>query len=356
MILLSRKSAGVLAAAALLSMILMARPSPGASESGEDVPGASPRGPAPPPADHHMHVWSEAARDALLRILSETREAEPPDVPTFDGEAVVKQLDAAGIRKGVLLSTAYFFGSPDVDFRDEYRKVREENDWVARQVAAHPDRLLAFFGVNPLAGYATREVERCASVPECSGIKLQLANSDVDLHDSTHVRALRDVFGAADRNELPVIVHLQTRREDFGRREVEIFVDRVVPAAPDIPIQVAHMGGDSRFDAPTRRAVEAFLTAFEEDPEGTANIYFDMALVPMPLSHARGDSARRARFDEMNQAFSEAVRRIGPDRIVFGTDFPEYPPGAYVEGLRKSLPLPDSLLRDLLDDRAPYLD
>lgn len=179
-----------------------------------------------PPADHHMHVWSAEARDGLVRLISETREGEPPQLPTFDGDQAAAQLEAAGIERGVLLSTAYLFGSPDVDFADEREKVRRENDWVARQVAAHPDRLVAFFGVNPLADYAGDVARRCAEVDECTGIKLQLADSDVDLHDEAHVRALRSFFRTANELGLPVVVHLQTRDEDFGAAEVDVFVDR----------------------------------------------------------------------------------------------------------------------------------
>lgn len=366
MILLSREQTAITAVAAVLSAALLTIPSSagpvGAAEAGPCPETGSATGPpAPPdsvapPADHHMHVWSADARDALVRIMEALGQEAPPGLPAFDAGAVIGQLDEAGIRRGVLLSTAYFFGNPDVDFRDERRKVREENDWVARQAASHPDRLVAFFGVNPLAEYAPEEVERCTAVPECAGIKLHLANSGVDLRDSTDVRGLRRTFETANRHGLPVIIHLQTRREDFGREDVNAFVDHVLPAAPEIPVQVAHLGGDSRFDAPTRRAVDAFLAAIREHPERTSNVYFDMALVPFPLSHAGKDSARRARYDEMNRGFAEAVRRIGPDRIVFGTDFPEYPPGAYVRGLAESLPLTESEFRDLLDDPAPYLD
>ena len=311
---------------------------------------------AAPPADHHMHVWSADARDALVRLMAAGREGEAPQIPTFDGDQVLAELDSAGIERGVLLSTAYFFGSPDVDFEDERRRVRRENDRVARQVAEHPDRLVAFFGVNPLADYAADEAERCASTPECVGMKLQLANSDVDLRNSGHVRELGDFFRRAGELDLAIIIHLQTRREDFGRRDVEAFVDEVIPAAPDVPVQVAHMGGDSRFDSATVRSFDALADAMEEHPERMDDVFFDMGLVPFPEQRARGDTARQRVYRRWNRRFAEAVRRVGPDRVVFGTDYPEARPGQYARRLRQSLPLTPSEIRDLFDDRAPYLE
>lgn len=308
-----------------------------------------------PPADHHMHVWSGDARDALVRLLAVGRDAEPPKLPVFDAGDVVARLDSAGIEKGVLLSTAYFFGSPDVDFADERQKTRAENDWVARQAGEFPERLLAFFSVNPLAEYASEEVERCARTPECEGMKLQLANADFDFHDPTHVGRLRSFFGTAQAEGLAVVVHLQTRRDDFGGDEIDVFVDRVIAAAPEIPVQVAHMGGNSRFDSATVRAFDALATALEEHPERTRNVFFDMGLVPFPPQRARGDTAKRRLYRRWNRRFVEAVRRVGLDRVVFATDYPEARPGPYFRRLRGSLPMSAAEIRDLFDDRAPYL-
>lgn len=310
---------------------------------------------AAPVADHHMHVWSGDARDALVRLLAERRGGKPPTLPVFDGGDAVARLDSAGIPTGVLLSTAYFFGSPDVDFADERRKTRAENDWVARQAGEFPDRLLAFFSVNPLTGYASGEVQHCARTPVCGGMKLHLANADFDFRDSTHVDRLRSFFRSCQAERLPVVIHLQTRNEDFGGEEVRVFVDRVLPAAPEIPVQVAHMGGNSRFDSATVRAFDALSRAIRDHPERMDDVYFDMALVPFPPQRARGDTARQNLYRRWNRRFAEAVREVGAERIVFGTDYPEARPGPYSRRLRQSLPLADSTILELYQNRAPYL-
>ncbi len=347
----------VLVAVLLAFCVTAASPSlPGGDVVPDPVPESARSDSTSPPADHHMHVWSADARDALLRLMAADREAEPPEVPTFEGDQVVARLDSAGIERGVLLSTAYFFGSPDAGFEDEERRVRQENDRVARQVAAHPDRLVAFFGVNPLADYAVDETRRCAAAPECGGMKLQFQNSDVDLRNSGHVRELRSFFRRANELDLAIVVHLQTRRDDYGRRDVEAFVNEVLPAAPDIPVQVAHMGGNSRFDSATVRAFDALADAMEDHPDRMDDVFFDMGLVPFPEQRARGDTARQRMYRRWNRRFADAVRRVGPDRVVFGTDYPEAEPGPYARRLGRSLPMTEQEIRDLFDDRAPYLD
>lgn len=342
----------------LLTTVLLLSPAPDADPDGSPGPPAGPatpvQGPAAPPADHHMHVWTPEARDALARLLVAGRDAEPPDLPTFDGDGVVARLDSAGIGRGVILSTAYLFGSPDVDFEGERSRVRRENGWVARQAARHPDRLVAFFSANPLADYAADVVGRCADAPECRGMKVHLANADFDFHDEAHVERLRAFFRRSNESGLPIVIHLQTRREDYGAAEVDVFVDRVLPAAPDVTVQVAHMGGNSRFDAATVRAFDELAAALEDHPERTDDLYFDMGLVPFPPQRARGDSTRRV-YRTWNRRFAEAVRRVGPDRVLFGTDYPEAEPGPYARRLRSALPLTEGEVRDLYDDRAPYL-
>lgn len=342
--------------AAVLVLVSGVLTAVGAPAGSRDFGGTRADGsPVIPPADHHMHVWSSAARDALVEMISAGREGPPPELPIFDGGDAAGRLDSAGIERGVLLSTAYLFGSPDLEVDDERRMVREENDWVARQAATHPERLVAFFGVNPLSGYAPEVVEHCVETEMCAGMKLQLANSDLDFHDPEDVGRLRAFFAELQERGLPVVIHLQTRRDGFGAAEVDVFVDEVLPAAPDVPVQVAHMGGNSRFDSATVRSFDALARAIEDHPRRMDDVFFDMGLVPFPPQRARGDTARQRVYRRWNRRFAEAVRRVGLDRVVFGTDYPEAKPGPYARRLRESLPLADSEIDDLYEDRAPYL-
>ena len=89
---------------------------------------------------------------------------------------LVAQLDAAGIRRAVVLSTAYIFEQPSRQVDAAAEKLRRENDWTSHQVAQFPDRLIGFCGLNPLKDYALEELARCAADPNLRrGLKLHLA-------------------------------------------------------------------------------------------------------------------------------------------------------------------------------------
>ena len=351
--------------AALSALIVLALPA-GSSAPPDDARGAVAPGPPGdatradtlprPPADHHVHAWSADAVDALLRAQEELGQEviDPDSARPRDADDVVAMLDSAGVRRGVLLSTAYFFGIPDLDFEDERTRVRAENDYVAAQVRRRPERLVGFCSVNPKAAYALEEIDRCAGIPELIGLKLHLANSDVSLRDSADLARLAEVFGRADRRGMPIVIHLQNRAEDYGARDVRSFLREVLPAAPDVPGQVAHLAGHGGYGPDNAAAVRVFARALEEHPEQTANLFFDMAASPVPLHRARGDSALVEQVRTINRMAAEGIRALGPDRIVYGSDWPAAS-GRYLEGIRASLPLPDSTLADLLDDPAPYL-
>lgn len=310
-----------------------------------------------PPADHHVHVWSVDARDALLRGQEAMDEevVSGEQARVLSGDDVVSALDSAGIERGVLLSTAYFFGMPELEFEDERARVRAENDYVGRQVAAHPDRLTAFLSVDPLADYALDEIERLADRGAFTGLKLHLGNSDVDLRNPDHVDRLRKVFARANERELAVAIHLGGRSDSFGAPDVEAFLGEILPAAPDVPVQVAHMGGPGGLGPEARAAAETFAAALEEHPERTRNLLFDFSGVPHPTHLARGDSTLLRRIEELNRAFVETARELGFDRLVFGSDYPAASIPRYLQGLREDLPLSDEEFRDLVDDAAPYL-
>ncbi|MDX1579528.1 MAG: amidohydrolase family protein [Gemmatimonadota bacterium] len=351
--------AGIAAAALAFAMIL-------ASSAGGDAPADAPPLHTPtsvasqhaivPPADHHMHVWSPDAVELLRRMQEETdEEAIPLDqVRPLTAANAVAALDSAGIRRGVILSTAYFFGTPLMDVEDEEARVRAENDYVARQVALHPERLTGFFSVNPLAGYAFDEIERCAEKPELTGLKLHMGNSDLDLEDPDHVKRLSEVFQKSDRLGLPIVIHLKNPRAAYGRRAVETFVEEVLPSAPDVPVQVAHLAGDGGFDEATREAVDAFAAAIEDRPEVTRRLFFDYSATPIPTALARGDSALLERVHEMNRMVMASLRKIAPERLVYGSDWPAISAPVYL-GIRSSLDLDEEELAALLEGAAPYL-
>jgi predicted TIM-barrel fold metal-dependent hydrolase len=156
-----------------------------------------------PVADHHQHLFSPE----MAALLSSGGSSEIQPITAKD---LVALLDSAGIRKALLLSTAYIYGSPKRTVDDEYAKVRAENDWNADQASEYPGRLRAFCSFNPLKDYALAELERCSKDQRLHyGIKLHFGNSDLQLDNPTHVERLGQVFRAANRHRMAIVVHLR---------------------------------------------------------------------------------------------------------------------------------------------------
>jgi predicted TIM-barrel fold metal-dependent hydrolase len=98
-------------------------------------------------------------------------------------------LNAAGIKRAVVLSTAY--GPVAGPSETEVERVRAENDWTAKQIMMFPARLIGFCGINPMRDFALAEIERCSAIPELRyGIKHHFGNSDTDLDDAVKVTRL----------------------------------------------------------------------------------------------------------------------------------------------------------------------
>lgn len=259
-----------------------------------------------PAGDYHQHVFSEE----IVALLGPDAGLKP-----LPAKEVVALLDAAGIRKGVLLSTAYMYGSPRRAVEDEYAQVRRENDWTAAQAAQFPERLIAFCGIAPLKAYALEEIRRCAGQPGLKrGIKLHLGNSDVQLDQEAHQKRLADVFAAANGAGMAIVVHLRASirsKRPYGAAEARAFLDKVLPAAPDVPVQVAHLGGTGPGfeDAPARAVLDTLAAAVERGEPATRQLWFDVASV------VQEDTS-----PEVAALLVKQLRRIGMGRMLYGTD------------------------------------
>ena len=259
--------------------------------------------PARPAGDFHQHLFGPGTQ------------ALSPTLERVTARDLIAKLDSAGIRRAVLLSVGYQFANPNrAPVENEYARVRAENDWTADQAALYPDRLIAFCAVNPLREWAIAEIDRCAADPRLRhGLKLHFGNSDVDLEQTGHVELVRRVFAAANAHGMAVVVHMHpsvTMKRAYGASFARTFLERLVAAAPDVPVQVAHLGGAGRFAAPALGAVlDVFVEAVAKNDPRMRNVWFDMSGI--------GDLA-----DTPARAALAAtrLRQLGLRRILFGSD------------------------------------
>jgi predicted TIM-barrel fold metal-dependent hydrolase len=296
-----------------------------------------PATPAPlvPAAAHHQHLVSPATA-ALL------------NGPVIDGAALLRMLDEGGIARGVVLSMAYTYADERKHVPDPDRRVREENDWTAGQIALSHGRLKGFCSVNPLRDAALAEFERCSRLPGMLGLKLHFGNSGVDLRDPEHRVRLKRIFAAANARHAAIVVHLRSRTTTpYGREFGQLFLDELLPAAPDVVVQVAHLAGNGGYADDADAVMGVFAAAFARHDSRTRNLYFDIAATVVPDTSA-------ADLDRI----ALRIREVGPRRILFGSDLPVL--GNLTAGrswalFRARMPLTQAEFRRIASNRAPYM-
>ena len=285
-----------------------------------------------------FHLALSKGPDAEWRIRDEIQLFPGPaiDDPVTADQLVVL-LDKAGIRRAVVVSNAYYFGAGRPEpVPDELRKARAENDWTAQQVARFPERLVAFCSINPLRHYALEELDRCASSGQFAGLKLHLNAAQLNFQDPEQVEKVRRVMSAANRHRLPMIIHVRSG-DRYGREDAEVFLHQLVTAAPDVPIQVAHLWGGESFSGP---ALAVYADAVAAGLPAAKNLYFDIS-----GAWSYGEPQDMAEI-------AARIRQIGLGRVLYASDAP---PAVAWEAFRTKLLLTDEEIRTIASNIAPYL-
>jgi predicted TIM-barrel fold metal-dependent hydrolase len=315
-------------------------------------------------ADHHAHLQSPTA----VRLLNDGASLESQSLVGREEEKsstaseLIAALDAAGIRSSVALSDAYRLGSPFAHVPYEATAVDAENEWTLRQVQVYPYRLVGFCSVNPVRNYALAAIEHCAAIGLRGGLKMHLANAKFRFDDPVQVQQLCNVFAAADRLHMPILIHLRAGETWHGRKNVQLFMKQVLPSASHIPVQIAHLGGWGGYDRATDETLSAFAKACEENPESCKNLYFDISAVVLSSAYAKAapGSDQRLLWDEQKdfvdgpERLATNLRRIGLSRILFGTDWPNETPINYIDTLRHGLRLSPAEINQIFRNYAPY--
>lgn len=266
-----------------------------------------------------------------------------PTQPPIDAAKLVALLHEAGIGKAAMLSEAYWFDAPDAGLGTDagLARVREENDWTAAQAERHPERLFVFCNFNPLAPHALGELARCTDSGRFAGIKLHLDASGVDLADAEHCAKLRAVMATANARKLPLLAHARGRGE-YGAEHARYFLALVHEDAPDVPVQVAHLWGGTAVSLETHTA---YADAIAKD--GLRNLWFDVC-----------DAAIVARDGGVREALVARMRRIGMDRLLYGSDaaFEGHPGPKGAWAAFAALPLTAEELAEIARNVAPWLE
>lgn len=189
-----------------------------------------------------------------------------------DAETLIAQADAAGFDKIFV-----------TDLNALFYDMSAGNDTLARQMAGHEDRIIGYCSVpTPRLGQrAVDEVRRCYEVHGMRGVKTY-SLPEAPISEPTTIPLLE----IAAELKMPILAHTTPDECDYLMQRV-----------PEAMLMMAHMGGHPWAHGNWHRAV----WVAEQHP----NLILDTA---------------SSQID--NGMLEHAVERLGPERIVFGTDMP----------------------------------
>jgi Predicted metal-dependent hydrolase of the TIM-barrel fold len=180
-------------------------------------------------------------------------------------------------------------------FRGIFYDFRDCNSEMFRAIEAYPQRLQGYVVLNPnYPELSQAELKKYREHPQFAGVKLHASwhNKPIDGKEFAFI------FDLCDEWDIPMLIHSYVE-DDFSDQVSS--PERIANVAKrhKNKIIMAHMGGNSR------RACRAIANL--------ENLYMDI-------------SSGRERASQLYvwelERIANAVKEVGADRILFGTDFP----------------------------------
>jgi uncharacterized protein len=260
--------------------------------------------------DFHTHIYPEAVAAKILPAAKRKLKVAVPG--TGAPGDLCRMMKAASVAGSVLLPLAK--GQEDV---------ARLNDWVMSVAKANCE-LTAFGAVHPFMPDLETELDRLASAGVL-GVKMMPLLQQVYPDDPRCER----LYEALIKRKMILVAH--AGRDPLDRPEVfgtpKRFAD-AVQSFPELVVVLAHLGGLRMWDEVRRHLL----------PAG-GNVYFDTAYVSFYMDR---------------QDMAELIRDIGPERVMFGSDYPWEEPGRAAEIVR-SLELDEAEKEAILHKNAEML-
>lgn len=281
--------------------------------------------------DHHVHCLSA---ELIKSWKSLGIQFSRPDYIYTNIDSILKVNTAQRVK---LISMAYVYSSEEYGTgkADVYDLIKAENDYVFQYKKISPKRINAYFGIDPLHDSALVEARRCIKTLRMDGMKMHFNASQVSLLRQEHLEKVKSLFELASAARIPVLLHFDNSRSKFGEPDVRTLIDSILLKQHHVNLQIAHFGTSGGFNERTKRVLDTFLRLYEERPAlKKLNILFDISAVCLTKDSEGVRRLTEIEFDEL----ANYCRRIGFNRIVFGTDYPLYTADEYsaiVEGKLK---------------------
>ena len=220
------------------------------------------------------------------------RETMIPSLWDPEGEALIADMEANGIDKTVLLPMDYWilFGEPKASLEVQLKAY----SYLQRK---YPDKIIAFATIDPRRPDAVDQLDRAISEWGLKGLNLYPQTGFYVNEPATY-----RILEKAAELQLPVTCHTgQLGAAPLrGKYGDPIHLDDLVQDFPDLKITAGHM---------------AF--GWHEQLFYLAGLKYNLA-----TDVSAWQDVARANFRKFCEVLRQALDRLGPDRVLFGTDNP----------------------------------
>ncbi|MFH1485379.1 MAG: amidohydrolase family protein [Chloroflexota bacterium] len=288
--------------------------------------------------DSHVHTYQ--SREIGLQAKQDGGETDYAGTV----EETLSVMKAAGISKSVMLNLL-----PVPDMRDAalsrlaggltpeqhkeavkeidsrmVARIQRRNQWTCDVARENPSLVPALF-VDPIMGAELMKSEIAHCVAQgARAVKLHPNLQRIYPDDE----GLFPLYEAAQELEVPVVSHCGISSAGTSFAEPRYFLE-VLFAFPELVLVLAHLGSGFQKD------IEQVAVAY-------ANTMFDCSAI---ISEA--DREDRISCQEL----ASMIRRVGTERVMFGSDFPWYDPAGAISRLVSS-DLTDDEKRQILSQNA----
>jgi hypothetical protein len=241
----------------------------------------------------------------------------PPGMDKIgSAEMLLEEMDANSVEKAVIVGI--------------YPRV--QNEFLAEQASAYPDRFILFSSVNPTEGKeALKLLEYSVEELGARGLKLHPTMQHFDADD---IDLLGSFMEKAQEYGIPVLMHCWGW---FGHNKEAppVRMMTLAEAYPEVTFQMAHCGG--------MRFMDLLPLARRRQTGQLDNLYVDLSIILFDLEGS-----------PMWPFLCWTLESIGLDRVLMGSDFPDYSLEDSI-GITRKLEFDDNSIQMILGGNAARL-
>ena len=254
--------------------------------------------------DFHTHIFSPQARDLRDQWAKEDRTFSfiytDKKAQMIGVEELLEAMDENGVKASVVCGFPW----------EGDDRCRTENNYLLECHSTHPERIIPFVSLPEDPKAATKELKRCIQGGAMGVGELAPGTYGEQLWA---METMQPLFEAIKMEGLPLLIHVNepVGHAYPGKGKIRLSeIGTLVDALQGMKVILAHWGGGF-----------FFYELISEIAAVCQGVYYDTAASP---------------FVYDKQIYTIALSIIGPQRILFGSDYPLIPPQRYVREMKES--------------------